>query len=99
MSKRKKNRSGKAAVEARKRGLQGNSIKYRCLECGIEEDVPRSAIELIDILDEGIGMPTFMCKACYKGIMEAIEEPWTGEVINIVSEGSSIKEDDDDVWF
>lgn len=96
MSKKKKNRSGKAAVEARRRKTIGDKVRYKCTECGIEEEIPRRAIEIIDIFDEGLGMPEFSCKAC-KGTMEAIEDKATGTV-HIVSEGSSI-EDDDDLWL
>lgn len=94
--KKKKNRSGRAAVEARKRRLQGDSIRYKCVECGIEEEIPRSTIEIIDILDEGLGMPEFECKEC-KGKMEAVDDKGNG-TIHIVSEGSSFR-DDDDLWF
>lgn len=93
---KKKNRSGKAAVEARKRKVIGEKVRYKCSECGIEEDIPRSAIEIIDIFDEGLGMREFSCKEC-KGIMEAIDDKGKGTVY-IVSEVSSIK-DDDDLWF
>ena len=92
---KKKHRRGKAAVEARRKRLQGDSIRYKCNECGKEEDIPKSAIELIDILDEGVGMPEFKCKEC-NGIMVANEDE--GETIRIVTERSS-SEDDDDLWF
>lgn len=42
-------------------------------------------------------MPEFSCKEC-KGIMEAIEDKGTG-VIHIVSEGSSIDDEDVDIWL
>ncbi|MCX7950033.1 MAG: hypothetical protein N2509_07965 [Treponemataceae bacterium] len=97
MSKKKRNRSGKAAVEARKRRIQGDTVRYKCMECGIEEDIPRSAIEIIDIFDEGMGMPEFSCKVC-KGTMEAIEDKEV-ETIHIVSTGNSIDDEGDDLWF
>lgn len=97
MAKKKKNRSGKAAVEARKRKAAGEKVRYKCTECGIEEDIPRSAIEMIDIFDEGLGMPEFSCKEC-KGVMEAIEDEENGTVY-IISEGSTIEDDDDDLWL
>lgn len=100
MVKRKKNRSGKVAVEARKRKQQGKSIKYKCLECGIEEDIPRSAIDIIDIFDEGLGDPEFECKQC-KGIMEAVVKPKisnSDEVIHIIG-GKSFPNEDDDDWM
>jgi len=96
MAKGKKRRSGKAAVEARKRKLKNDKVKYKCLECGIEEDIPKSAIEIIDIFDEGVGMPDFKCKKC-NGIMGAIEGD-QGETIHIVSK-ESVDEEDDDFWF
>lgn len=97
MAKKKKNRSGKVAVEARKRKMIGDTVKYKCTECGVEEDIPRSAIEIIDIFDEGLGMPEFSCKEC-KGTMETIEDKGTG-VIQIVTEASSTDDEDDDVWL
>lgn len=97
MTRKKKNRSGKAAVEARKRKITGDKVRYKCTECGIEEDIPRSAIEIIDIFDEGLGMPEFNCKAC-KGIMEAIEDKEI-ETVHIASERCSIDDEDDDIWL
>lgn len=73
MAKRKKKRSKKAKEAVRKKRLQKSSIKYKCLECGTEEDIPRSAIEMIDIFDEGLGEPEFECKKC-NGIMETVEK-------------------------
>lgn len=94
---KKKNRRGKSAVDARKRRVLGSTVRYKCMECGIEEDVPRSAIEIMDIIDEGLGMPEFSCKVC-KGIMEAIEDK-EAETIHIVSVESSIEDEDNDLWF
>lgn len=96
MSKKKK-RSGKVAVEARKRRIHGDAVRYKCVECGIEEDVPRSAIGIIDIFDEGMGMPEFSCKVC-KGNMEAVEDKEV-ETIHIVLTGNSIDDEDDDLWL
>jgi uncharacterized protein with PIN domain len=95
MAKAKKKRSGRVAVEARKRKLQKDKVKYKCLGCGIEEDIPKRAIEIIDIFDEGIGMPDFKCEKC-NGIMEAIENDLE-EAIHIVSNESV--DEDDDFWF
>lgn len=93
MSKKKKNRSGKAAVEARKRKIDNNTVRYKCLECGMEEDVPRDAIELIDIFDDGDGAPEFDCKSC-NGVMLPKERENSGETEYIISDGSYLDDDD-----
>jgi hypothetical protein len=75
MAKRKKNRSGRMAVEARKKRLQGDSVRYKCLACEIEEEIPRRVVEMFDILDDDGDLsvpPRFSCKEC-DGQMEPIE--------------------------
>lgn len=63
--KKKKNRCGKAAVMA-KRLKYGEKVKYKCLECGVEEDIPESIVKMFDIMDDGdiSEPPTFNCKIC-----------------------------------
>lgn len=81
MAKKKKNRSGRAAVAARKRELfgdtiqTGDTVRYKCLECGTEEDIPRSVVEMLDVLDDEGDIsiaPRFDCEKC-DGIMEPIK--------------------------
>ena len=75
MSKKKKNRSGRLAVEARKNKILGTTVKYKCLECGIEEEIPRSVVEMFDALDDEGDIsvpPRFDCEKC-GGLMEPIE--------------------------
>lgn len=70
MAKKKKKREKKAKKQLTK------SIRYQCLECGIEESIPRGTVELLDIL-EGDGdltdPPNFECEKC-GGIMEAVDK-------------------------
>ena len=88
MAKKKKKRSGKVAVEARKRKMMSDSVKYRCLECGTEEDIPRGVVETFDTFDDGDTSvpPRFDCENC-GGLMEPIEyEGVHGEVYRINEE-------------
>jgi hypothetical protein len=75
MSKKKKNRCGKLAVESRKNKVQGTTVRYKCLECGIEEEIPRSVVEMFDALDDEGDIsvpPRFDCEKC-RGLMEPLE--------------------------
>lgn len=95
MARKKKKRNGKAAVAARKRRLQGDSVRYKCLECGIKEDIPRDVVEMFDIFDDGDTSvpPRFDCEKC-GGIMEPIEyEGVHGEVYRIEGEAEDDGED------
>ena len=97
MAKKKKKRSGKAAVEARKKKYEdtSTSIRYRCLECGIEEDIPRGVVETFDTFDDGDRSvpPRFDCENC-DGLMEPIEyEGVHGEFYKIKEEEKEEKSD------
>lgn len=81
MAKKKKNRNGRAAVEARKRNLfgetaqTGDTVRYKCLDCGVEEEIPRSVVEMFDTLDDEGDIsvaPRFDCENC-DGVMEPVK--------------------------
>lgn len=81
MAKKKKNRNGRTVVEARKRKLLGDSlqigdtVRYKCLDCGIEEDIPRNVVEMFDALDDEGDIsvaPRFNCEKC-DGVMEPLK--------------------------
>lgn len=91
---KKKSRRGRMVVEAKKKRLGLDSVRYKCLDCGVEENIPKSAIEIIDIFDEGLGAPEFECKEC-KGTMQAMEEEKSNGTIYIRSVDSSFLDDDD----
>lgn len=100
MAKRKKNRSGRAVVEARKRRFQGGDIRYRCLECGIEEDIPRSVVEMFDALDDDGDLsvaPRFDCEKC-GGTMEPLEYEGVHGVIYKISEDSTWLDDEETIF-
>ena len=82
MAKSKKKRSGKLAVAASRH--KKSSVDYKCVDCGYEEKIPVSAIEIVEVIDDdSLGSPTFKCTKC-GGIMETteVEEiPQTGEII------------------
>lgn len=68
------------AVEVKRRGLVGeierteDAVRYKCLNCGIEEDIPRSVVEMFDALDDEGDIsvaPRFDCEKC-DGIMEPL---------------------------
>ena len=50
------------------------SIKFRCLKCKVEEDVPENIVEMLDNFDGGdlSVPPRFTCERC-TGIMEPID--------------------------
>lgn len=100
MVKKKKSRSGRAAVAAKRGKISDRTVRYRCLKCGVEEDVPKSAVELMEIFDDIEDYPLFDCKKC-EGVMEPINKDMISynesEVIHIVSRG--IPEDDGDYMF
>jgi len=100
MAKKKKNRSGRAAVAVKRGKITGNTVRYKCLKCGVEEDIPQSAIELIEVFDDIEELPEFDCKKC-DGVMEALNKSAKSynesDVIHIVSSG--ISDDNDDYMF
>ena len=51
------------------------SVKFRCLKCKVEEDVPENIVEMMDNFDGGdlSVPPRFNCEMCMGGIMEPID--------------------------
>ena len=104
MAKKRKNRNGKAAVEARKKSLlgdiekTGDTVRYKCLNCGVEEDIPKGVVEMFDVLDYDGDLsvaPRFDCEECV-GIMEPVKyEGVHGITYEIVE--SKREENDDDL--
>jgi hypothetical protein len=103
MMAKKKNRNGRAAVEARKRRLLGDSskkgetVRYKCLDCGIEEDIPRSVVEMFDALDDEGDIsvaPRFDCEKC-DGIMEPIKYEGIHGITYEIVNNKSDEEDND----
>lgn len=45
---------------------QNTAVKYVCLDCGIEEDIPESVVQHFDIVDTGdiSEPPRFFCEEC-----------------------------------
>ena len=41
-------------------------IKYVCMQCKIEEDIPKSVVEYFDVIDDGDTSvpPSFSCQSC-----------------------------------
>ena len=75
----KKKRKDKIRERIKKRRRQEREekrgyVRYKCLECGIEEEIPKDVVEMFDILDSGdISVPPrFDCVEC-GGIMEPIK--------------------------
>lgn len=72
MAKSKKNRSGRAVVAAKRQ--KKNRVDYKCTNCGYEEKIPASALEIVEVLDDdSLGCPTFKCIKC-GGSMETTED-------------------------
>lgn len=48
-------------------------VKFKCLECEIEEEIPREVVEILDLQDGGdlSVPPRFDCEEC-SGLMEPI---------------------------
>ena len=104
MAKSKKNRNGRETVKAKKRRLSGDTIqtgktvRYKCFDCGVEEDIPRSVVEMLDALDDDGDIsvaPRFNCKKC-DGIMEPLKYTGVHGITYEIVE-SKIEEDDDDL--
>ena len=51
------------------------SVRFRCLKCKVEEDVPENIVEMMDNFDGGdlSVPPRFNCEICTGGIMEPID--------------------------
>ena len=50
------------------------TIKYKCTECNMEEDIPKEVIEYFDVLDQSNidEPPGFSCEKC-GGIMRPLK--------------------------
>ena len=72
MAKSKKKRSGRTVVESKRQ--KKSSVDYKCTDCGYEEKIPVSALEIVEVLDDdSLGSPTFKCIKC-GGAMETTED-------------------------
>ncbi len=82
MVRNKKKRSGRVAVAAKRH--KKSSVEYKCIDCGYEEKIPISALEIFQVLDDdSLGNPTFKCTKC-GGVLETAEDesmPTSGIVI------------------
>lgn len=49
------------------------TVRFRCLKCGYEEEIPEEVVEMLDETDGGDDLvpPRFTCEKC-DGIMEPI---------------------------
>lgn len=79
MGKKKNKKRDKIRAKIKNRKQQEKlelkeTIRYRCLKCGIEEEIPRGVVETFDIMDDGdISVPPrFDCEEC-DGQMEPVE--------------------------
>lgn len=75
MAKKKKDKI-RARIKEQKRlkkEKKNKTVRFRCLDCGIEEDIPKDVVEMLDLQDGGdlIVPPRFDCEAC-DGLMEPI---------------------------
>lgn len=62
----------------RKNGEGDRTVRYKCPKCGVEEEIPKSVVEMFDIMDDGdVSVPPmFKCQKCdgdmqpikYKGV-------------------------------
>lgn len=46
--------------------MGGKAVRYVCLQCNIEEDIPEKVVKYFDIMDDGDPTvpPRFSCKTC-----------------------------------
>lgn len=46
--------------------MGGETIKYVCLQCNLEEEIPEKVVRYFDIMDDGDPTvpPRFSCEAC-----------------------------------
>ena len=53
--------------------INNQSVRFRCLECGIEEEIPKDIVQMLDLEDGGdlSVPPRFECEEC-DGLMEPI---------------------------
>ena len=46
--------------------MGGKAVRYVCLQCNIEEDIPEKVVKYFDVMDDGDTSvpPRFSCEAC-----------------------------------
>lgn len=77
MGKKKKRKDKIRAKIKRRKKLkeqeEKKTVRFRCSECKVEEDIPRDVVEMLDMQDGGdlIVPPRFDCQNC-DGLMEPI---------------------------
>ena len=61
-------------MKREKRMVEDKEVPFRCLECGIVEDIPKEAVDYFHEMDGGDKNvpPRFQCEKC-GGIMEPIQ--------------------------
>jgi len=69
MGKKKSKDKVRARIKEEKRKAkiaESTHVRYRCLGCGAEEDIPRDVVEMMDIQDGGdlSVPPRFSCEMC-----------------------------------
>lgn len=64
----------KEQKRAEKHREKNSPVRFKCLDCEIEEDIPKDVVDTFDIFDEGdiTVPPRFNCEIC-GGTMEPIE--------------------------
>lgn len=81
MSKKRKKKKTKDKIRAKikkqkklEKEKKNKVVRFKCLNCGVEEDIPRDVVEMLDFQDLGdISVPPrFDCKEC-EGQMEPIK--------------------------
>lgn len=75
---KKKKRKDKIREKIKKRKRlekekENKTVRFRCLSCDTEEDIPRDVVEMLDLQDGGdlLVPPRFDCEVC-NGLMEPI---------------------------
>lgn len=53
--------------------MNNQTVRFRCLQCGIEEEIPKEIVQMLDLEDGGdLSIPPrFECEEC-DGLMEPI---------------------------
>lgn len=53
--------------------MNNQTVRFRCLQCGIEEEIPKEIVQMLDLEDGGdlSVPPRFECEEC-DGLMEPI---------------------------
>lgn len=78
MSKKKSKSKDKIREKIKKeknmqKRMNNQTVRFRCLQCGIEEEVPKEIVQMLDLEDGGdlSVPPRFECEEC-DGLMEPI---------------------------